>query len=351
MLQEPVQTIPGDEPGVASRYSSAAPVPASPDFHPATPSTTPAAPPTTSKDQRPQLPPDVSEFFLNVDHRPPTVYKPCLLARASVRITDRTSGVNQDERYTYLVSLDRLMRTPDFAQAQPSSNFDVNSIEREPLPNATFEPLPSGINGRWMRQAERLLIEHVYRYGVQRIWFNRTLKLYGQPGESQLEFRQRCEQAAREKRDIEALKLRGQYERRMATVQNRIAREHRELTQDQAELGARKREELLAGVESVFNFIVGRRQSYAVAFGARRRRETESAQQDVRESEEAIRKLDADLQAIAEDYKAALSTLSDKWMRALADVQEIPLAPKKSDIFADLVALAWMPTNSTSQNE
>jgi hypothetical protein len=302
---------------------------------------------------RPELPPDVREVFLTMDdgrrttaeHLPSfIIYHPFLLASASVRITDRTSGVNQDERYTYLIPLDRIAHLPDFSQAPMLPRFDANKVAHEPEPGANFAPLPSGVNARWMKQVERSLVEHVYRHGVARIWFNRTLKIYGQPGESQLEFRQRCEEAAREKRDMEALKMHTQFDRRMAVLQDRIAREHRELSQDRVELGARKREELLAGVESVFNFLVGQRQSYAVAFGARRRREVESAEQDMRESEEAIARLNSDLQAIAEEYRAALSAISDKWMRAIGDVQEVPLAPKKSDIFADLVALAWAST-------
>jgi hypothetical protein len=66
------------------------------------------------------------------------------------------------------------------------------------------------------------------------------------------------------------------------------------------------------------------------------------AEQEVRESEAAIAKLNADLDALAREYKAALGQVSDKWMRALSDVVEVPLAPRKSDIFADLVAIAWV---------
>ncbi len=260
-----------------------------------------------------------------------------------MRITDRASNVNGAERYTYLMPLGRLAELPDFAQAQLHPEIVFSELLHAPQAGAQFAALPSGINGRWMRQAERLLIEHVYRFGVTEILFNRSLKLYGQPGESQLDFRQRCEQAAREKRDQEALKVHAQYDRRMQTLQDRVAREHRELDQDRAELSGRQREELLAGVESMFNFVLGRRQSYAVAFGARRRREVENAQQDVRESEEAIVKLQQDLQAVADEYKDALNALSDKWMRALSDVTEVPLAPKKNDIFVDFVALAWVP--------
>ena len=293
--------------------------------------------------QRPQLPPDVREVFLPVTQDAQPTYKPHLLASASVRITDRASGVNDAERYTYLVPLGRVAQLPDFAQAPLRTEIALTDLQHEPAPNAAFEPLPSGINARWMRQAERLLAEHVYRFGVTEIWFNRSLKLYGQPGESQLDFRQRCEAVAREKRDQEAMRVHAQYDRRMQTLQDRVAREHRELVQDRTELSGRQREELLGGVESLFNFVFGRRQSYAVTFGARRRREVENAQQDVRESEEAIAKLQQDLQAVADEYKDALNALSDKWMRALSDMSEVPLAPKKSDIFVELIALAWVP--------
>jgi predicted metal-dependent hydrolase len=99
---------------------------------------------------------------------------------------------------------------------------------------------------------------------------------------------------------------------------------------------------LLAGAEAVLNFVIGRRTPYAVAFGAQRRRNTKMAEQDVRESQKAIEQLELDLQDVAEEYKSALGQVSDKWMRALSVVSEVPLTPKKSDIFADMVALAWV---------
>lgn len=296
---------------------------------------------------RPALPPGVNEVFLHGNERTRDVgrstrYVPHLLASASVRITDRASSVNHDERYTYLLPLDAAAYALDFTQARMAPELSSAAFAREPVADAQFAPLPPGIDARWMKRAERALVEHVYRYGATSILFNRTLKVYGRPGETQLDFRRRCETMARERRDTEALKLHDQFDRRMQALQDKLAREHRELESDRVELSARKREELLGGVESLFNLIVGRRQSYAVAFGARRRREVESAEREVRESEEAIAKLNADLEALAQDYKAALSQVSDKWMRALSDVVEVPLAPKKSDIFVHLVAIAWV---------
>ena len=128
----------------------------------------------------------------------------------------------------------------------------------------------------------------------------------------------------------------------MKTLQDKLARGHRGLLQDRAEVGARKREELLAGAESVFNVLIGRRSNHAVAYGAQRRRQVQMAEQDARETATMIGQLNADLDALASEYRSVVGQISDKWMRALSDAQDMPLVPKKSDIFVDLMALAWV---------
>jgi outer membrane murein-binding lipoprotein Lpp len=309
---------------------------------------------------RPELPPGVPEVFLRVPlsrlrtnsapataHRTPSAskyYIPYLLAVCSLRIADRASGNFYQERCCYLLALDQpTALTPDFSRAQRLSHFSLEDLDNTPVDHARFDPLPSGINTRWLKQAERAFVDYVYHYEIKTIWFNRALKLYGQIGESRLAFRQRCEALARQRRDAEAAKLHDQFDRRMKALQDKIAREYRELAADRAELSSRKREELLGNVEALFNLLVGRRPSYAIAFGARRRREVETAAQDVRESEAAIAKLNADLEALAEEYKTALSQLNEKWARVPNDVTEVPITPKKSDIFVERLAIAWVP--------
>ncbi len=297
---------------------------------------------------RPALPPDVREVFLPASNRQSAslIYRPFLLASANVRFADRASGVATNQRYTYLLALNQLIATPDFTQAHTVSGFDVNALTRAPMPDARFEPLPPGLTNRWMKQAERALIEHIYRHAVVHVWFNRALRLHGRPDEDQRSFRQRCEHAAKQKRDAEATKIHNQFERRIATLQDRLAREQRELTMDRAELDARKREELLTNVESVFNFVIGRNKrstGRAVSWGAWKRRATLAAEEEVKESEDVIAKLTADLERVAAEYKSALEALNNQWMAALNDMSQAPISPRKSDIFVDLIALAWQP--------
>jgi len=304
---------------------------------------------------RPELPPDVPEVFLRVsplrpttnnasDHAASKHYVPYLLAVSSLRIADRASGNFHHERCVYLLALDQSPAPiPDFSKAQRLNNFSLEDLQAAPADHAHFDTLPSGITARWLKQAERALVDYLYHHEVKTIWFNRTLKLYGRIGESRLAFRQRCEAIARQRRDTEAAKLHDQFDRRMKALQDKLVREHNELSADRAELSSRKREELLSGVETLFNLLVGRRPTYAVAFGARRRREVESAAQDVRESEAVIAKLNADLEALTEEYKAALAQLNEKWARVLNDIEELPIAPKKSNILVERLAIAWVP--------
>lgn len=295
------------------------------------------------------LAPELSEVFLPLAAATggAVMYRAHLLASAQLHIADRASGLAADVRRTVLLPLNpTVMLLPGFDTAKTLDDFDISTLQHEPTPGAAFDQLPPGVTPRWLKDAQRAFVEHVYRNSAIAIWRNRSLKLYGRMGETQLEFRQRCENAARPMRDADAAKVRTQFERRMAMLQDRLASEQRELTTDRADLDARKREETLTNVESVFNFVVGRKSrgtGRSVSRGATKRRQTQAAQEDVRESESAIAQLQLDLQHLSAEYRAALDTLNTKWMNALADIDQYQVMPKKSDIFADIVAIAWAP--------
>lgn len=296
------------------------------------------------------LPPEIREVFLrvrdwstNAYRAPQTLLSPYLLASARVRINDKVSGVVADDRATYLLPLPKVLTLPDFNHARTLGSFQLGDISPEPPPGATFATMPSGINIRWMKQAERMFIEHVYRSMTRPIYRNTTLKLYGTLDETMGDFRARCEAAARDKRDDDAFKVREQYERRYAQFQARIAREQRELSTDRSELDARKREETLTNIESVFNFVVGRRRGTGrgITYGATKSRMTRQAELSVRESEESVSQLKAQSESVLTEYRVALDALNTRWMQTINDIQEIQIAPKKADIFADIIAVSW----------
>ena len=305
-----------------------------------------SAPSTT----RPVMPPDVREVFLrlrdwstNSYRAPQTLLSPFLLASARVRLNDKPSGVISDERATYLLPLPKVLTSPDFNHARVLASFQPTDVSPEPPPDATFAALPSGIAPRWMKQAERMFVEHVYRSMNRTIYRNTTLKLFGMLDETMGDFRARCEAAARDRRDDDAFKVREQYDRRYAALQARIAREQRELSSDRADLDARRREETLTNVESIFNFVIGKRRhtGRGVSHGATKSRMTRAAEMDLRESEQTVAQLKAQAENVLAEYRAALDALNTRWMQTINDVVELKISPRKSDIFADLIVIAW----------
>jgi hypothetical protein len=301
---------------------------------------------------RPELAPDVRQVFLPLGGEAKAggaagrVYKPHLLASAHVRFADRASGAVSNQRYTYLLPLEGVLTMPDFGRAQTVSGFDVDALSPAPQPRLGFADPPAGLSARWLKQAERLLVEHVYRSAGASVWVNRALRVTGAPGEPEADFRARCQAAARGKRDTEAGRLHNQFERRIALLQDRLAREQRELTVDRAELDARKREETLTNIESVFNLVVGRGRGGArglLSRGSTKRRLAEGAEQDVKESEQAIAEFNRQIEQAGEEYREALQQLDERWAAVAEDIELAALTPRKSDIFADVVALAWAP--------
>jgi ATP-dependent Clp protease ATP-binding subunit ClpA len=147
----------------------------------------------------------------------------------------------------------------------------------------------------------------------------------------------------RAKRDAEIAQVRWKYQRQIARIERQLRQEEREIEQDQADLDARRREETIGIAESAFNFLTGRRPTYAVTWAARRRRWTQRAESDVQESEDAI----ADLQAMGEQLQSALdeeiAEINERWAGIFESAQTLQLQARKSDISVDVFGLAWVP--------
>ncbi len=270
------------------------------------------------------------------------LYLPRLLAMGTVYLTNEKIGLRHAER---------VVRAVEPPPPPASPNWEESRIELDPAAlmhrspsEGEYGPLPahmaqSSAYERW----NRLFAEFLYRNIRLTVWANSVLKLYGRPGESQRDFRLRCEEAARAGRDAEAAKARARYDREMARIQEKLRREQQELAQDQLELEARKREELLSYGESALNLLTRRRPSYMISHVSRKRRLTEQAEADVKESEETIRVLQQQLEDLAAKWEEEAEAINDRWAATLEEIEEVEVAPRRSDVVVDYCGLAWLP--------
>ena len=311
----------------------------------------------------PTLPPDAPQFFL-----PPTVavewavrqwekgegatalieekhlvYAPYWLGIGAVRIADRKLGVDYRHVETRLQEAWAKTTLIEWDKASKAT-VDAATLNAPPAEGALYRPLPAGVATlRAVKALSKDFADYLYHNVAVSVPYHPALKIAGRPGDKPREFRARCEDAARAGRDQEIDRLRRSYERQIARLEEKIAREQRELERDTHEYRSRKREENWALAETAWNFLRGRRPSYAVAWATRRSGNTGRAQREIDESEDELADLREALSDLQRSLEEEISEVTQKWVDLLAQVEEIRLTPRRADVSVDAFGLAWLP--------
>jgi hypothetical protein len=345
-------------PAKAAVVDETAPVQALPVTQPASASGQQSLPGSST---RPALPSGVVEYFLpnnltlsqaiNASGRsyPSDVrslgllYRPTALAQAQVRFLNRKYNLDYELQHTILVSEpDRRGRVR--WEDHPATPVDPASLEKRPAPQARFASVTAPFtDAKIVNAMGKDFLDWAYRSSQVLVRANETLKAYAGPEVSSAEFRKMCSDAAREGRDAEIKKVGDSYDTKLDRLQERLAREERELREDQDELGSRKLEELGTHAENVLNLFSGRKSSRRLSSSLSKRRMTQQAKADVEESEDAIKDFQKQIADLEAEKAKALEDVQERWSEVANDITEIPVQPYKKDVFVDLFGVAWMP--------
>ncbi len=309
---------------------------------------------------RPAVPSGIAEYFLPANLSVPKaiaasgesfpdeammsgiVYRPVLLAAAQVRYVNRKYGLDMQQiRSVLVLDPDKrgVIRWDDFKTPLP----DEKSLDPGPAPQARFAGLePPLSDGRLLLSLQKDFTDWVYRTSKVSVRANQALGLFATPDVTQAAFMKACADAAREARDADLAKATGALDKQIAALNEKISRESRELDKDKTEVDERKREELVNGAETVFSLLGGRR-SRRISTVMSKHRMTEQAKADVDESVAAIDEYKRKLAELEQARQQTLADADGKWSAQVNEITEIPVTPKKSDIFINQFGVAWMP--------
>ncbi len=270
------------------------------------------------------------------------VYHPRLLAMGTVYLTDEPKGVRHEEHVARLLEPPPPPAPVDWGQGEAS--LSASALSNRPTGEGVYLPPPPHLSrpahfAPWSKSFS----EYLYRAVRLSVWYSPALKLYGKAGETRRDFRVRCEQEARARRDAEAAGARAAIEKKMEQLQEKLRREKRELAADQAELEARKREELLSVGESALGLLTGRRSSRMLSTASRKRRLTQQAEAEVKESEAAIADLEEQLKELAARWEEQVEAINERWAAVLEEIEQVEVAPRRQDVVVDFCGLAWVP--------
>lgn len=309
---------------------------------------------------RPSVPSSISEYFLPLTNSLPEafraagktqsadarqvgiLYRPALLASAQVRFFDRKYGVDAEVTRTALIENPERrssQRWDDFVVRMP-----VDRMDSTPAPDARFDALsPTLSDAKLVAALQKDFTDWVYRTTTVKARANEFLKVYGGPDVSQADFMKACSEAASEARDKEIAKQAAKIDKAIASLQDKLAREERELRMDESELSQRKMEEMGTHAENVFSFLTGSRSTRRVSSSLTKRRLTEQAKDDVEESLESIAQYKKQLAELEKERARIADDINARWGEVVNKITEIDIAPKKTDIYVNLFGVAWTP--------
>jgi hypothetical protein len=92
----------------------------------------------------------------------------------------------------------------------------------------------------------------------------------------------------------------------------------------------------------VFSLLGGRR-SRRISTAMSKHRMTSQSKADVNESVDVIAEYQQQLTQLEQARQQALGEAGSKWGDVVNDVTELPILPKKTDVYVNLFGVAWMP--------
>jgi predicted transcriptional regulator len=271
------------------------------------------------------------------------IYRPTLLGSAEVRILDRKHGVDTEVRRTVLV------KTPEKRgsvrwEEHPLKSDVLDSIDTSPVPSARFSSIDTPLNDvKLMTALQKDFTDWVFHNSSVKARANQALKVFAGPDISPADFMKACADAARDARDAEIEKKTAQLDRQLRSLEDRLAREERELAQDKDELSHRKVEEAGTHFENVTGLFGGRRKASRFSSSLAKRRMTQQASADVKESEAAIKDLNLQIEELERRREEMIAEINDRWGRVVNETTEVTIAPKKTNVLVKLFGVAWMP--------
>ena len=348
---------PSGPPPVPGASSGPPPLPPAAGGPPPVPAAPVAAAPSTDDGLLPAPPPPPGEqWFLDPrvalserlgsairDHAEPrrpdgaVVWRPALYADVAVTFDEERVGFVHEAR------LRRLWfplgsRLPVDPVAVDLEDTDL-STER---PSGRFASLPSWLDERKELTAiQKRVVDDVYRSETAGMWVCKPLRLYGRGGESEADFRARCEEAAEEVGDKKIAALTDKVDKKLRRLEDRIARAEEKVVDVQGAIKAAKAAEMVNVGETVWALFSGRRKSLGTAMTKRNATTRKQGQLDRAEAELA-RLRDEEFE-LGQELEADVAELRADAAALLDDIEEREVRLEKNDVRLQAFGMVWVP--------
>ena len=302
-------------------------------------------------DQRPVLPPDVTERFIarraSLPKGASVLYRPALLGTARVHFAQSSTGVDEWQDVTLLLPIEESLPADVWDEAEDRQ--ERPEFDNQPEAGAKFASLPAEL-ARPKRYSEltSALKESLYRNRKLKIFKCAELKATSSPGESKAAFRVRLSQSGREQRDAQLEKLRQKYAPKIAALEERIRKAQVRVEKEKSQANQQTISTVLSFGASILGALFGRKLMSSTnvtraATSARQAGKILRERQDISDAAEGVEAIEEQLKLLNDQFEAETEKLQANLAPDALELNEVLVRPKKADISVQEVALVWQP--------
>lgn len=304
--------------------------------------------PAAPQAMRPRLPRGAQDFFLPAGAGiPPTEinYVPAVIRVGEVRYQDSKKGITGTEAVAMVNKIDPESGEVLWNQALELPNgIHVSQLGPEPLPGASFSELPQAmLESKMWTDLEKDLVDYLYGNHTITVFRSPLTGMYSNLGESEGDFRARLVHAAHEIRDEKVDELQDSYEKKIKTMEDRIARAMDVVDEQKAQANSAKMDTAVRIGGTILSAVLGRsisRKSSSAMSGAskawKESRDVARAEETVEEYQQELADLERECEKEIEELKEAMDPMVEK-------LETISLSPLKKNCSAKAVGIVWMP--------
>jgi hypothetical protein len=176
------------------------------------------------------------------------------------------------------------------------------------------------------------------------IWKCPGLKLYSRVGESEENFRARCEQAADEAADAKVSQLRDRFAKRIDRLQDQLSSADARVTELQVDVSTRTQTEVMSGVGDLLGGLLkGRVGSRTLSRAATRRAASKKAAARLATAQQKADAKRRDLIELERDLENELISIQKEYDALAASIEPLEIGLEKTDIQVAEAKLVWVP--------
>ena len=308
------------------------------------------APQIAAQNERPVLPPEVTQYFIPVRSSGSTStlsYHPMLFGDTEIHYSS-SDKVDLTQSLTLITPITDGPVNVDW-EKNSTVDFPVEDLESEPQPGAQFATIPAAASKAKSYDAwKKDLANWIYRNQRLELLESSSLDIASNPGESERDFRVRLQQLAREQRDQALEKLRQKYAPKIEALNEKKRRAEQAVAREEEQAKGQKLQTAISFGATLLSSFMGRKTVSLTTLGrattaARGVSRSMKEADDVGRAQENVEAINQQLVDLDQEFKDETAKLEQSFDPQTEELGKVSLKPTKANISVKFMTLAWAP--------